>query len=207
MLYKNDIANLALGRLGVSLAVIDIATENSNQAKIIRRHFRMSLDTLLEKHPWNFANQYQALALQSEDLNAGPMRRYTYSLPADCLVLRQIAREGIFPQVNQYEDEKCRWQEIYTGSGPSIQTDVPDAHGKYTVRIPDSIAMPNHFGRALAAQLSMDIAPSLITNNFGKVRDTLNDKAMMDITFGIADDLGRQPQLEDSLSPFIRARL
>jgi len=207
VLYKNDIANLALGRLGVSLSVIDINVENSNQAKIIRRHFSMSLDTLLEKHPWNFASQSQALALQSDTVNALGVHVYRYALPADCLVLRQIGQEGIFSHYNQYEDEKLRWQEIYTGSGPSIETHVAEAYGKYTTKVPDSMGFPNHFGRALAAQLSMDIAPSLITNNFGKVRDTLNSQAMVDITFGIADDLGRQPQPEDSLSPFIRARL
>jgi len=206
VLYKNDIANLALGRLGVSLSIIDLETENSNQAKIIRRHFRMSLDTTLEMHAWNFATQYQVLNLLSDDLNAGPMRRFTYSLPSDCLVLREIAFDGIFNQQNLYEDQKLRWQQIYSGSGQSIQTDIYNAHAKYTTRVLESIAFPTHFGRAFAAQLSMDIAPSLITNNFGKVRDTLNSSARIDITLGIADDLGRQPLMEDSPSPFLRAR-
>jgi hypothetical protein len=204
MLYKNDIANLALGRLGVSLYVSDLETENSQQAKIIRRHFRMALDTLLEMHDWNFATQYSSLVLYQEDPT--PNYRFAYLAPADALVIREIAREGSFSYTQQYEDEKEKWHQVYSNTGILIYSNVIDAHAKYTTRIPDNIAMPTHFGRALAAQLSMDIAPSLITNNFGKVRDTLNSDARIDISRGIADDLGRQPQPEESLSPFIRAR-
>lgn len=205
MLYKNDIANLALGRLGVSLTVADVQTENTQQAKVIRRYFRTSLDTLLEKHPWSFATQMQALPLLSE--NPTPQFLYSYSKPADALIITEIAEEGIFSQFVQYEDQKNRWQEIYSPMGQMLYANTRNAHAKYTTKLPEDAAFPNHFGRALAAQLSMDIAPQLITNNFGKVRDTLNAGAMVDITHGIADDLGRQPLPEDSLSPFIRARL
>lgn len=205
MLYKNDVANLALGRLGVSLTVIDVDTDNTQQAKIIRRHFSMSLETLLEAHEWNFATQLQALALLAE--NPVPSFLYSYSIPSDCLVIRQIAEDGMFPRFNLYEDQKQRWHQIYSGASQLIYTNVYSAHAKYTTRVPDSAAFPNHFGRALAAQLSIDIAPSLITNNFGKVRDTLNASAKNDISLGISDDINRQPLLEDSPSPFIRARL
>jgi hypothetical protein len=204
MLYKNDIANLALGRLGVSLSIVDLATENSQQAKIVRRHFRMSLDALLEMHEWNFATKFLPLILQEEDPT--PMFKFSYVVPSDALIVREIAREGFFSNRRQYEDEKEKWQQVYSSSGVVIYSNTPDAHAKYTVRISEDIAMPNHFGRALAAQLSMDIAPSLITNNFAKIRDTLNVDARIDISRGIADDLGRQPQMEESLSPFIRAR-
>lgn len=205
MLNKNEVANLALGRLGVSLSIVDLDTENSVQAKIIRRHYKIALETLLELHPWNFATKYAPLLLQATDPTSS--YSYKYGLPSDCLVIREIAQDGIFLEVNQYEDEKERWQEVYTGASPSIYSNTKNAHAKYTAKIPDTIALPNHFGRSLAAQLSIDIAPSLITNNFGKVRDTLNSSAMNDIHLGIAQDLGKQPLLQDSLSPFLRARL
>jgi hypothetical protein len=204
VLNKNEVANLALGRLGVSLSIVDLDTENSTQAKIIRRHYKISLETLLERHGWNFATKYAPLLLQANDPNLG--FSYQYALPADCLILREIAADGIFPEVNLYEEQKEQWQEVYTGASPSIYSNTKNAHAKYTVKIPETMAMPNHFGRALAAQLSIDIAPSLITNNFGKVRDTLNSAAINDIHLGIAQDLGRQPLQLDSLSPFHRAR-
>jgi hypothetical protein len=204
MLNKNEICNLALARLGVSLGVIDIATENSNQAKVIRRHYKLAFETLLEKHPWNFTTSYAVLVLQATN----PIRgfKWQYALPADCLVLRQIATDGCFPHVNLYESEKARWKEVYTGASPSIYTNVENAHAEYTVKISEDQAMPNHFGLALAAQLSMMIASQLITNNFSKVSQMLNADAKNDISLGIAEDLGRQPLAEDSPSPFHLAR-
>lgn len=209
MLFKTDVANLALGRLGVSLSIVDLETENSNQAKIIRRHLRMSLDTLLEAHDWSFASTNQALALvqdYSNNLSASGGWRYAYSLPADCAVLREISRDGIFSRMNQYEDEKEKWEEYYSVTGPAIYCDIADAYGRYTVRLNDDFAFPTHFGRALAAQLSMDIAPSLITQNYAKIKDVLNTGARNDINLAIANDMGRQPMKDNSESPFLRIR-
>lgn len=206
MLYKNDIANLALGRLGVSLSVTDVDTENSIQAKVIRRQFRSSLDTLLESHPWNFATQYAALSLISENVNPNVQYRYAYSYPAQCMVIRGLGIDGFFSHKNEYEQNVIPWQEVYTGGTPTLITWLENAYAEYTVRINEDIAMPTHFGRALAAQLSMDIAPSLITNNYGKVRDTLNSAARNDISLGISSDLGRQPLQGDAPSPFIACR-
>jgi len=196
---------LALGRLGQTLTITDLDTENTNHAKVIRRHFRMSLDTILEKHDWNFATKFEALTLQSEDPIVG--YRYCYTLPSDLLVIRQIAEEGIFNPNKQYEHEKAKFRLVYNGAGQRIiYTNVQNAHAEYTVRLPESSAFPNHFGRAFAAQLSMDIAPQLITNNYSKVSESINTLAMNDINNGIAFDLGQQPLPEDPASPFQSVR-
>jgi hypothetical protein len=207
VLNKNEIANLALGRLGVSISVSDFDLENSTQAKVIKRQFQSSLDTLLESHPWNFATKYEALSLISENVNPNVRYRYAYSYPAQCLVIRSLGMDGVFSHENEYTDTNIQWEEIYTGGTPTLLTWVEDAHACFTVAINQDQQMPTHFGRALAAQLAMDIAPSLITNNFGKVRDTLYAAARSDISLGVANDLGRQPKHRDAPSPFIRARL
>jgi hypothetical protein len=204
MLYKLDIANLALGRLGTSVSIADYSTENTAQAKIVRRHFRMSLDTLLEKHEWTFATKYAPLSLVSED--AEDNFRYTYQVPADCLVIREIAEWGKFYNVNRYEDEKIAWQQVYSSSGVRIKTSLPDAYAKYTVRVGEDIAFPNYFARALSAQLALDIAPSMVTNNYYKIKNDLMSEVSNEITQGIANDLGREPLKQDSHSPFVRAR-
>jgi hypothetical protein len=204
MLYKLDIANLALGRLGTSVSILDYNSENTAQAKIIRRHFRFSLDTLLEKHDWNFATKFAPLCLVSEDSEDN--FKYTYQIPTDCLVIREIAEFGKFYPVSRYEDEKIQWQQVFNSSGPRIKTNLPDAYAKYTVRVSEDIQFPSHFGRALIAQLALDIAPSMVTNNYAKIRNDLMTEVSNEITRGIANDLGREPQQLNSLSPFIRAR-
>lgn len=205
MLYKVDIANLALGHLGVSLSVMDLDSENTNQAKILRRHFRNSLNRVLEKHAWSFATSFAPLLLEEEVPIAG--YGFAYSLPADCLVLRQIAPDGAFPKTALYEKDKLKFRYIYNGSGPQIiYTDVPRAHGEFTVRLPEDIGFPEHFATGVSHQLAVDIAPQLITNNFPKVKDALMSTAKNEISLAIALDLGHQPQLEDAPSPFIAAR-
>lgn len=205
MLSKLDIANLALSKLGTSLYISDYTSDPSNQAKIIRRHFQMSLDWLLEKHPWNFATKYAALFQVSED--ADQPFRYLYSVPSDLLIIREIAAKDQFIAVERYEDYKIRWEQVYDGSGAiRVRTNLPNAWARYTVKLSDSFNFPSHFGRALAAQLAMEIAPSLITNNFPKVKQTIASELKSEVESGIAEDLGRQPLRQESHSPFVLAR-
>lgn len=207
MLQKTDIANLALGRLGVSLQVTDYDADNSNQAKIIRRFYRMSLDTLLQKHEWKFATYFQELNLLETDANFGFMGfKYKYQAPADAMVIREIATDGIFTNLNLYETQKAKFQTIYSSSSIKIVSNIVDAHARYTVRIPEDNQVPVYFGRALSAQLAWDIAPSLITNNFPKIRDSLARDLADEITLGMAQDEGTQPQMDNAPNPFVMSR-
>lgn len=205
MLYKQDIANLALGHIGATQRLMDFDNENSTAAKIIRTHFRTSLDTMLESHEWGFATQFSALTLAVAQPNYS--YRFAYELPADCQVLRMIAYDGRFPKVKQYEKEKFKFREVFNGAGSRlIYTDVELAHGEYTTRINDDFAFPTHFGRGLAHLLALDIAPSLITNNFPKVKEALMATSSNELSKAIAFDLGRETLQEDSPSPFISCR-
>lgn len=204
-MYKTDIANLALGYCAVSLTVSDIDTDNSTQAKIIRRNFQTSLETYLEVHPWGFATQYQAMALIEENPSSG--YDYSYARPADALTIRQVAKEDCFVNdFEQYEQHKIPFKEMYSGSGVRIHTDLKDAHCEYTTKIQDTYDFPSHFARGLAAQIAMDIAPQLITNNYAKIKQTLLSDLDRIMTKGISDDLGKQPRKKDPISPFQAAR-
>lgn len=204
MLSKTDIANLTVGRLGQSTTILDLDSDQSNIAKILRRQFQSSLDTLCERHPWGHLTKYGALVLLGE--NPGGGFGFSYEKPADCLIIRQIAYRGEFPKMELYEDEKQPFEEIYNEGNTIIYTDVQYAHAKYTVRVTDAINFPTHFGRALSAQLAMDSAPSIITNNYPKMKQALLAEALNDISLGISHDIARQPAQRESLSPYIRAR-
>lgn len=205
MLYKTDIANMALGRLGLSSTIADLENDFSTEAKIIKRHFRTSLDYLLEQHEWNFAKRSVKLSLQFTDPEEG--YGFSYHWPVKALVIRQIAPEGRFiKDMELYPDQKIHFEERYIGTTKLVYTDLDLAYAQYTEQVDSNSVFPNHFGRSLAAQLSKDVAPSLITNNFPKIKAALNSEADNDIASGIADDLARQPQFQDADSTFVRCR-
>ena len=204
MAFKTDVANQALGFLAVSLTISDVDTDNSNQAKIVRRNIQESLSEFLEMHPWAFATQYQALNLVESAPSSGYL--YAYSTPADCLVVRQIAQEKMFSRKELYEDQKLRWQELFSPSGVRIHSDVPEAWVEYTTNISIDFNFPTYFAKGWAAHLAMRIAPQLITNNYAKIKSQVASDLQTIMTSAIADDMGRQPRKLEEVNPFIAAR-
>lgn len=205
MMLKNDIANMALGRLGVSSTVIDVENSNTTEAKIIRRHFRTSLDTMLEKHWWSFARRTAKLTKHSDDPEQG--YEYAYHFPINAAEIRQIAPEGRFyHRLELYPDMIPQFEEMHVGGLQLIYTNVEDAHAEYTERLAENSSFKTYFGRGLAAQLSLDIGPSLITNNWPKIRNAINESAHNEISSAIADDIARSPQKMPAESPLVRAR-
>ncbi|QDP57311.1 MAG: hypothetical protein Unbinned1322contig1000_55 [Prokaryotic dsDNA virus sp.] len=205
MLFDADISNLALGMLGSTLTISNVSSDTSAQAKVIRRHFQSSLETLLEKYEWGFATKIAALSLVEEAPNDG-VYAFSYRAPSDSLVVRRIGAESALQSVEDYEDERNEYEEFYDSSGVLIYSNIGDAFIRYTKNVSSSIAFPNHFGRALAAQLALDIAPSIITNNFAKIRNVLLIDAERKINDGIAADLNRKPRPKTSESRFVRVR-
>lgn len=210
MMFKTDIANDALAKLGVSNSFIttDVNTDNSQQAKIIRRQYKTAFETVLRKHEWKFATNYSAMTLLETSSSYALMGyKFKYQAPPDCFVIREIAEDGIFPLVNLYEIQKNKFEQIYTNSTTlRIVCNVEDAWARYTVAVPETNGVPEYFGRAVAAQLAMDIAPMLITNNFPKIRNSLAADIQMELTEAMAQDEGNQPQRDDAPSPLLMSR-
>ena len=205
MLFKNEVANLALGILGVSDNITDLDNEYTEVAKIIRRHIRHSMDYLLEMHHWNFARKTQVLTKASDD----PEQAYNYSYyaPGDCLVIRQLGYNGYFPEGEDLHiNDQVHFEEVYVGGSRLIYTNLSLAWAKYTRRVAESEGFPQSFGRALAGQIALDTAPSIITGNYPKLKDALYGEANGWIEKGIADDIARTPQRIISDSPFLKVR-
>lgn len=204
MLTKNDIVNLALGKLGQTLFVTNVDTETSNVAKVCKRYWPMSLSSVLSKHPWSIFTKQAPLSLVTT--NPSAKWAYAYALPADAHVIRRLALDTLFSDRFEYLDQMFPFEAVNSASGYEIHTNVPDAHAEYTCKIPDGSLYVDHFGRAVAAQLAMDIAPSLITNNYIKMKKELLADAKADISEQIADDITLAVSPRDAESPFIRAR-
>lgn len=204
MLTKLDIANLALGKLGSTHQIVNVDTETTNIAKIVRRHLANAIEAMLDEHPWAVFSRSGPLSLKAS--NVSPKWQYSYAMPTDAAVIRRLGAENYFPDEAEYLEELIPFEPIYNGYGYDIHTNLPSAYAEYTVNPPEDAILPTHFGRAVAAQLALDIAPSIITNNYAKIKDVLLRDAKIEISKQIAIDISLRPEPVNSDSPFIRAR-
>lgn len=194
---KTDIANGALRALGVTYRIFDFDNETSNQAKIIREQFQRSLDTVTEATAWSFLNKTRDLPLVG-DGSFGWL--YEYSLPADCLTLRQIGTQDCFVREDIPKQFLPAWE--FNNSSARIFCNVESAYGKYTRRVMESEDVPNYFGLAVQGQLAIDIAPGLILDKFAALKNTLESTLERDINRAIAYDSGRSPNYEQQHSSY-----
>lgn len=197
---RNEIANLALAKLGITKGIVDFNLETSNEARVIKLHFTSAWKKALEAHPWAFAQEEAPLLL------LGPGKfgfKHMYAYPANCININQIAHKGCFVRLELQNEYKLKWQHYYFGGvNKTVVTNVDDAHAKFTVELSQEIDAPDHFGEAVAAILSLKIAPSLIANNFAKLKQDIMDSVENDISTAIATDLGKEPPANNAPSSY-----
>lgn len=205
-MLKTEIANLALRHLSITSYLTDLETDNSIEARTIRRFLKISLEDVLEKHDWTFARKTCALSLQGQDPEH-PFE-YSYNKPVDALVVRELAPDGRFyrPNVERHREDVRYFEERYVGTDVLIYTCVQNASAKYTQKFSENAKFPFYFGRAVAGQLALDIGPAIITNNWPKVMNAVTNMAYNEVSAGIAEDIARSPQKVDSLPPMITQR-
>ncbi len=194
---KTDIANGALRALGVSWRISDFDNDNANHAKVIRDAFRNSLETVNESSEWSFASKSRDLPYVG---TAHSGWSFEYSLPGDCLVLRQLGSNGCFAEANIPKQFLPAWQ--FNDSADRIFCDVDKAWGKYTRRLLQDEEFPNYFGRSVSAQLAYDIAPALILDRFAAIKNSLLKAIEDDMERAIAYDSGRQPDNRQQVSSY-----
>lgn len=201
---KNDIANLATSNLGQTIKIVDFTTDSSLAGKIINQWFRVSLLDYLESHPWAFATSFAALPAGASTPSAG--YAYAYTKPADALVIRRLAPDGVFPKAEIQQEYALRWREVNVGTGTEIWSDVPLAHAEYTVAIGDDYDFPLYFAKGFSYQLALDIGPKLITQNWPKIVQNIMPTFNTEMQKAIARDIAHQPESYTYDSSFITVR-
>ena len=85
-----EIANLALGHLGIGKDIANLDTESSQEAKAMRRYYDICRRTVLQEFTWPFATKFVTLGLVEEDPTDAEEWAFSYRYPADCLFLRRL---------------------------------------------------------------------------------------------------------------------
>ena len=148
------IANAALRKLGQS--PITSFSENSKAARLANERFAELRDSLLHRHPWNFAMKRDSLSASS----TAPKWGYTvaYPLPADYIRMYEV---------NGEDEGTGKWK-IENGH---IVTDLAaHAEVRYVYRVTDANAMSTGFREALASILAADWAEDITGDDDVAVR-------------------------------------
>lgn len=156
-----EICNIALTRLGAeSIRSFD---EDNKRARMCQIMYKYVRDLFLEDYEWTFNTKYAPLALLSGVEH--PQFEFVYSVPSDCFYARQIMDEdGIIRSTTKWE--------VFS---KKIATDVENAWLRYSVSLTATGYFPMYFVEALAAQLAIELAPSI-------VQDKVRYAALLKIT-------------------------
>lgn len=156
------IANMAIGHCGISIAIGDLATENSNEAVQCRRFFDHCRDSLYRMKLWSFANNEVALA----DLGVtGTVYEdrwlYRYMYPNFAIRINSIINPAI--RTPATADDKIPYEIAYNpdSGGKVILSDAEDAIAEYNHLIEDVTFWDADFAEADSLYLGMRIAPAL----------------------------------------------
>jgi len=93
---KIDICNMALAHIGDSS--IQSFDDNNRRARLCKTFFDMAVLSVLSEIDWTFARRFVQLQEVSDPVNAETSDLvaglYSYALPSDCLVPRDLYPEG-----------------------------------------------------------------------------------------------------------------
>lgn len=157
MYSKVEIFNLALSALLLNKEkeLVDVETDKSNEARVLRLHYNAALNKTLQDLDLNRTRRTVTLELVEEDPN--DLWCYAYKYPNNCAFLRRIVSSVRKDSAETHID-----REIQNLNGISvILTDETDASAEI---IPNDInlsALNASAGMALAYQLAFMCAPLL----------------------------------------------
>lgn len=200
MASRTEIANMALGFIGIGLTISNLDSESSAEARACRRYYDTARDMCLRRYPWQFATTILALGLIEEDPNEE--WGYSYQVPSDCVKFIRI----IPVQRNETRQSRVPFKLAYGVSGTVVFSDLVDAEAEYVVRVDDPSRYPAEFSIAMAYVLASLIAPSLTRGDPFKLGDLALQKG--DMYMRAAQTNSANEEQPDDLpdSEFIRAR-
>lgn len=200
MASDTEIANLALGHIGVSQTIQDLTTDTTNEAKAINRYFDTARREILREINWPFATTTLALAEIEED----PTTEwgYSYSYPSDCI--RAIR---IFSGTRNETDTSWVAFRVHDGGGVNvIYTDQDSACLEYTKDMTDPQLYPDDFKMAFSYLLAFYVAPTLMTGDPFKLRDAAGQLYRAWVRKAAANAYNESPRENKPKSAFVRSR-
>lgn len=158
--YTQRLADIALGKLGHTRRLVDLATDVTEEAYQVRLHWAHAIEQTLRDFPWPFATRYAVLTLLSGSTSAPVNRDWTYAYrrPTDCVFERRIVvtRDGAV------DPTPPPFSLSYDTSGGRIFTNQASATLEYTARPECTAGVADPlFVEAFTWKLAQLIGPAL----------------------------------------------
>lgn len=198
---KTELANMALGHLGVDRAIADLDTEQSRDAKIIRMYYENARRQTLRDFPFPCITVITDLALVEPDPN--DEWKYSYQYPADCLQLRRIPNG--FSRIDT-EKTKVPYRVARGVSGKVVYTNMPNAKIEYTYNETNIDRLDDDVVMVMSLRLAHYIAPKLTGGDPFKMGQRALQLYYLEGSKASSNALNEEQKDEDIDADIIRAR-
>ena len=203
---KPAIYNLALSALLLAKEVTDVATDQSNEVRVLNTHYNIAFDTTLQDLDLDSTSSEVTLELLANlTSSTTEIWNYVYKYPVNCVFLRRIKSQEltdtrethIAKRTGLYNTQKAIYTNEVTAVAECIQNDI------------DLAVLNPMAGMAVAYMLASLSAPLIV----GKGAKALRDKLEAQYLFAKSkaeemDSLENFGYESDYLrSEFVRARL
>ena len=198
-----EIANRALGDLGYRDAIVDLATDTSLQARVLRGNFDLAVEDVLSDAPFGVGLRMGELTIVSDpDVPYNDQYWFAYRYPTGSVLFRAVLPEG---QAGRMATEKSQipWKMHSDASGRLILTDQENAEGEWVVA-PASGFLTAKLVLAVALRLAMLSAPRLRRENQSALDlEAPYQRLLSEVKAHNAAESGFEPAPDP---PFLRAR-
>lgn len=197
---KTVIANQALGHLGSGKEIANLDTENSAEARALRRFWDQTQDELMRGYSWPFTTRFVDVAVVEED----PTEEwaFSYRYPSDCLYARRI----LSGSRNDSRQSRVPYRIGQDDSGQLIYCDMDEATLEYSTRADDVVRWPADFVSAFAYKLAAYAAPTITGSDRANLRQLCLELHALAAQQAMASAANEEQPDESPESEFVRAR-
>jgi hypothetical protein len=159
-----DIANRALGMLGVKAVITSLSSDTSTEAKAVRAVFDMARDSINSEFDWPHSRQVVELSLVSGTASSAYSDHWQYAYRYGTTWKKLLGVVGDDTSDRALtESSKIPYQVISDSAGRLILTDLADASALVLV-LPEEGHYPAKYVEALAAKVALMAMPRLASS-------------------------------------------
>lgn len=196
-----EVANAALGYLGITSKIGDLETENSPEARAVNTYIAIAIDETLSEWPWPFATRFSEIQVVEE--NPTPDWGYSYRYPSNCVMVRRIVPPGLAFEPRMF---RLPFRISADDDGKLILTNEYDPTIEYTARVNDVQQWPPDFCNCIAMKLAFYISAELTGGDPNRLGNKALEMYLLSVSKAQARAANEEQSVESPPSSLESAR-